>query len=52
MSIKSIWKEFSTNKTFSIAINFAGTQFIGASKLAALAASQSALRSGAGLSKL
>ena len=30
----------------------AGTQLIGASKLAALAASQSALRSGAGLSKL
>ena len=29
----------------------AGTQLIGASKLAALAASQSALRSGAGLSK-
>ena len=50
----SIKKINNTDHKYSRGTSYiiAGTQLIGASKLAALAASQSALRSGAGLSKL
>ena len=50
----SIKKTNNTDHKYSRGTSYiiAGTQLIGASKLAALAASQSALRSGAGLSKL